>query len=252
MLNIVIPMAGLGSRFAAAGYSVPKPLIPINGVPMIQLVINNLRPKEPHRFIFICLKSHLQNYQLAPILLLSAGASCEIIALDGPTEGAACSVLAARTLIDSNDNQLMIANCDQWVDLSIDNYLYKVKNSGHDGLIMTMHASDPKWSFVYTDDQGFVKRVVEKEVISTEATVGVYNFKSGKEFVSSADAMIAKNLRVNGEFYVAPIYNILIENGKRIGVYNVGRVGNGVYGLGTPEDYEAFLKMPVLARALGS
>lgn len=251
MLNIVIPMAGAGSRFVEAGYLTPKPLIPINGMPMIQLVTNNLRPNCPHRFIFVCQKLHLQTYDLEPLLLSYGGIGCEIVAIDGLTEGAACTVLAARTLIDSVDNPLMIANSDQWVDLCIDDYLCQMTKSENDGFIMTMCASDAKWSFVGFDDQGFVQRVVEKEVISTEATVGIYNFRRGHDFVASADSMISKNLRVNGEFYVAPTYNLLIERGMRVGVYNIGKVGNGMYGLGTPDDLEAFLQMPVLTKAVG-
>jgi dTDP-glucose pyrophosphorylase len=250
MLNIVIPMAGAGSRFVAAGYSIPKPLIPINGVPMIQIVINNLRPSRPHRFIFVCQKAHLREYNLEPLLRSWGGQGSEVIAIQGLTEGAACTVLAARALIDSVEYPLMIANSDQWVDISIDAYLSEMSKSDYDGLIMTMRATDPKWSFVGFDDLGNVSRIAEKEVISNEATVGIYNFASGSDFVVSADTMISKNLRVNNEFYVAPTYNMLIERGRRVGVYNVGEVGNGMYGLGTPCDLESFLRAPVLSRAL--
>ena len=250
MLNIVIPMAGAGRRFAEAGYALPKPMIPVRGVPIIKLVIRNLKPSCPHKFIFVCQRGHLNSYRLASLLSDWAPGS-EVIALDGLTDGAACTVLAAREFIDSNHDQLMIANCDQWIDINIDDYLSAMTKEESDGFIMTMQASDPKWSFVGFNELGSVQCVVEKQVISNEATVGIYNFRCGRDFVVSAELMISKNIRVNGEFYVAPTYNFLIESGKRVGVYNIGEVGKGMYGLGTPDDLDAFLKMPVLARALG-
>jgi NDP-sugar pyrophosphorylase family protein len=243
MLNIVIPMAGLGSRFASAGYTVPKPLIPIRGVPMIRLVISNTAPSIPHRFIFICQRAHANEYGLREKLATWAPGS-ETIELDGLTEGAACTVLAARHLIDNRD-PLMIANSDQYVDISIDPYVDAMNHRQLDGLIMTMQADDPKWSFAAIDGMGNVTRVVEKEAISSHATVGIYNFARGTDFVRAADAMIAADLRVNNEFYVAPVYNQLIAEGARIGVYDIGADGSGMHGLGIPADLEAFLKLPL-------
>ncbi len=248
MINIVIPMAGAGSRFANAGYKQPKPLIPIAGVPMIRLVINNLRPSIPHRFIFICQAHHVQTYGL-PMLLQQWAPGSVLVSVDSLTEGAACTVLCARKLINT-DVPLMIANSDQFVDVDIDDYLQGMARSNNDGYIMTMRANDPKWSYVGLDARGRVSKVVEKQVISSEATVGIYNFLRGEDFVAAADDMIAKNLRVNGEFYVAPVYNTLIARGYNIGVFNIGEVEKGMYGLGTPADLQLFLSLPVLARAL--
>src|SRR5579863_3965133 len=145
MLNIVIPMAGRGSRFADAGYTVPKPLISVHGVPMIRLVVENLRPSESHRFIFICQRVHADEYDLRGQLARWAP-GCVLIEIDGITEGAACTVLTARDFINSAD-PLMIANSDQYVDTSIDRYLAVMADARLDGLIMTMQARDPKWSF---------------------------------------------------------------------------------------------------------
>jgi dTDP-glucose pyrophosphorylase len=153
-------------------------------------------------------------------------------------------VLLARELIDTDD-PLMLANSDQWVDVDIDRYLDGMERQRADGLIMTMTASDPKWSFVGLDQAGMATRVVEKEVISDEATVGIYNFRRGRDFVRAADGMIARNLRVNGEFYVAPVYNELIGEGARVAIHNVGREGAGMYGLGVPADLERFLGDPI-------
>lgn len=239
MLHIVVPMAGLGSRFAEAGYKDPKPLIPVHGIPMIEVAINNLRPQVPHRFIFICQQQHQQQYDICSVLR-SLEPTCDVILLDGLTEGAACTVLTARKHID-NSQPLMIANCDQWVNHSINDYLAAFDTNQFAGFIMTMRAGSPKWSYVKRDLAKRVCAVVEKQVVSDEATVGIYNFAAGRDFVAAADTMIAANIRVNNEFYVAPTYTQLAEAGKAIGTYSVGTDVEGMYGLGTPADLERFL-----------
>jgi NDP-sugar pyrophosphorylase family protein len=249
VINIVVPMAGLGTRFADAGFVLPKPLIPIHDTPMIELVIRNLAPPQPHRFIFVCQREHVRAYALAAALTRWAP-GCEIIQIDGVTEGAACTVLTARELINS-DEPLLIANSDQYVEADVCDFLVGICNGTLDGVIVTMTADDPKWSFVETDDAGLVQRVVEKEVISDQATVGIYGFARGVDFVAAADAMIAANKRVNGEFYVAPVYEELIAAGARIGVHGVGSVGSGMYGLGTPADLADFLAADISRQVAG-
>lgn len=241
MLNIVIPMAGRGSRFANAGFTDPKPFISVGGVPMIELVINNLRPSCPHRFIFVCQQTHLTRYGWRR-RLQSLAPGCEIIGLPAVTAGAACTVLAASAFID-NDMPLMIANSDQWVDVDIDDYLARMELDDLDGLIMTMLSNESKWSYACFDDQGHICRVVEKEVVSTEATVGIYNFSRGQDFCQLAREMVARNARSQGEFYVAPVYTDLYRSGRtRISAYNIGA---GMHGLGTPDDLALFLKTVV-------
>jgi NDP-sugar pyrophosphorylase family protein len=249
MLTVVIPMAGRGSRFAEVGYEKPKPLLPVHGVPMIEVVVRNLTPREPSRFVFICRREHVDQYGFVPALR-DVAPGCEIITVDQVTEGAACTVMLAERAVDPED-VLVIANSDQWVDCDIEAHLALLRNQGLDGLIMTMTADDPKWSFVELDSHELVTNVVEKEVVSNEATVGIYTFARAGDFFRSAKAMIAAEKRVNGEFYVAPAYNELIAEGASIGIDNVGSEGAGMYGLGTPNDYEAFLRLPVSHRAAG-
>lgn len=241
MINIVVPMAGRGSRFANAGYTMPKPLIDVKGHYMIEWVVKNLTPNCEHRFIFLCLQEHIDKFNL-PDYLEKIAPGCVVVPVNKVTEGAACTVLLAEKYIN-NDDELMIANSDQYVDCDINAY---IKAQGeYDGLIMTMYADDDKWSFIAFDDQKFVTMVREKEVISNEATVGIYNFKHGKDFVSYAHKMIELDLRVKGEFYVAPVYNMLIDDAKKIVFHNIGSVGAGMYGLGVPEDLNAFLAYPI-------
>lgn len=240
MLNIVLPIAGRGSRFKTEGYALPKPLIPIHGVPMIQLVTENLRPTRAHRFIFICQKEHIEDYDLERKLKSYTGEDNTIVlSIDYLTEGQVCSVLVARDFIN-NDDPLMSANSDQWVDFDIDDYLNDMDNRSLDGLIMTMKSSDPKWSFAKTNEEGLVIETAEKTPISGNATVGIYNFKCGKDLVSAAEKMITENVRVNNEFYTCPCYNYIIKEGKKVGIYSVGEEYNGMYGLGIPYDLEWF------------
>lgn len=236
MMNIVLPIAGRGSRFADAGYSLPKPLIPVHGMPMIELVVHNVRPKVPHRFTFIALQEHLEQTDLRAVLK-RVSPDCSIVPVDKVTEGAACTVLLSRDIINT-DEPLMLANSDQYVDIDINEYLGAAGDA--DGLIMTMWANDNKWSFVELNASGNIVRVVEKEVISNDATVGIYNFKRGADFVRGAEQMIKKNLRVNGEFYVAPVYNELIQEKAKLVPHRIA----GMHGLGVPSDLNAFLALP--------
>ena len=237
MINIVIPMAGRGSRFVKEGYELPKPLIYVHSKHMIEVVVDNITPKKEHRFIFICQAEHLEKYGLKE-LLESISPGCVVLTVPEVTEGAACTVLIAEQYID-NEDELMIANSDQYVDIDINAYIESMDNL--DGTIMTMKANDPKWSFIKLNDQKHVTMVREKEVISDEATVGIYNFKHGSDFVKYAKKMIEQDIRVNNEFYVAPVYNLFIDDGALIGFYNIGSEDNGMYGLGIPSDLNKFL-----------
>jgi len=236
-------MAGRGSRFANAGFTIPKPLIPVGGRPMIQWVIENVRPAGAHRFIFLCLAEHLERYPAVPAELARISPGCEIVPVSQVTEGAACTVLLAREHID-NREPLMIANSDQIVDLSIDEYLAAGSGPETEGLIMTFWSDHPKWSYCRMRADGTVREVVEKQVVSNEATVGIYNFRAGSDFVRAADSMIAADLRVNNEFYVAPCYNQLIAEGAKVVIHRTGREYDGMCGLGIPEDLEFFKTTP--------
>jgi NDP-sugar pyrophosphorylase family protein len=241
-LQIVVPMAGRGSRFADDGYPLPKPLIDVAGAPMIEVVIENLRPARPHRFVFVVQGTHVREHAVDTVLR-QTGPGCAVVEIESVTRGAACTVLEARPEIDP-DAPLMIANCDQWIDARVDDYLGAIDALNADGGMMVMPESDPKWSFAEVGDDGWVRRVAEKEPISDIATVGIYNFRAAGEFMEGAESMIEGDKTVNGEFYVAPVYNELIGRGARIGTWNVETVGPAMYGLGTPLDLRRFLADP--------
>ena len=233
-LNVLIPMAGAGSRFETAGYTFPKPLIEVRGKPMIQVVVENLNIDA--RFIYIVQKSHYEKYNLEYLLRLITP-RCTIVQVDGVTEGAACTTLLAREFID-NDDSLLIANSDQFIEWNSSETLYSFMANGIDGGMVTFHATHPKWSYVKIDENGIVTQVAEKKPISNLATVGVYFWKKGSNYVTYADQMIKKDIRTNGEFYVCPVFNEAIEDGKRFRVRNVEKM----WGLGTPEDLNQFLQ----------
>lgn len=234
-LNVLIPMAGAGSRFEQAGYTFPKPLIDVNNKPMIQVVVDNLNLEA--NYIYVVQKKHREKYNLDTLLnLITPG--CKIVETDGLTEGAACTALLAKNYIN-NDNPLFFANSDQFVEWDSNEFMYKMQETGVDGGIVTFKATHPKWSFVRVDSKtGLVLEVAEKNPISDTATVGYYYWKSGSDFVKYAEQMIEKDIRVNGEFYVCPVFNQAVQDGKKIKTFDVREM----WGLGTPEDLNAFLK----------
>ena len=233
-LNVLIPMAGAGSRFEAAGYTFPKPLIEVRNKPMIQVVVENLNIDA--NYIYVVQKSHRNKYNLDTLLnLLTPG--CKIVEVDGITEGAACTALLAKEYIN-NDNPLFFANSDQFVEWDSNEFMYKMQETDADGGIVTFNATHPKWSFAKVDEQGLVTEVAEKNPISDIATVGYYYWKYGSDFVKYAEQMINKDIRVNNEFYVCPVFNQAIEAGLQIRTFNT----EGMWGLGTPEDLNYYLE----------
>ena len=233
-LNVLIPMAGAGSRFEKAGYTFPKPLIEVEGKPMIQVVVENLNIKA--NYIYVVQKSHREKYNLDALLsLITPG--CKIVETEGMTEGAACTALLAKEHINS-DAPLFFANSDQFVEWDSNEFMYKMNETDADGGIVSFTATHPKWSFAKVNEQGLVTEVAEKKPISNIATVGYYYWKHGSDFVKYSEQMIDKNVRVNNEFYVCPVFNEAIGDNKQIRTFNV----DGMWGLGTPEDLDYYLK----------
>ena len=233
-LNVLIPMAGAGSRFEQAGYTFPKPLIEVENKPMIQVVIENLNLEA--NYIYVVQKEHREKYNLDTLLNLLTP-ECKIVETNSLTEGAACTALLAKEFID-NDSPLFFANSDQFVEWDSNEFMYKMNETEAEGGIVTFKATHPKWSFAKIDDNGLVVEVAEKNPISDIATVGFYYWKHGSDFVKYAERMIEKNIRVNNEFYVCPVFNQAIEDRKQIRTFNVKEM----WGLGTPEDLSYFLK----------
>lgn len=231
-MKVLIPMAGAGSRFEKAGYTFPKPLIEVKGKPMIQTVVENLNIDA--EFVFVVQKEHYEKYHLKSLLeLISPG--CKIVQVDGLTEGAACTALMAKEFID-NDEPLLFSNSDQFLEWDSNEFMYSMMADEIDGGILTFTATHPKWSFAKLGEDGFVTEVAEKNPISNIATAGIYYWAKGSDFVKYAEQMIERNIRVNNEFYVCPVYNQAIEDGKKVRIFPVKRM----WGIGDPESLNYF------------
>jgi len=239
MINIVIPMAGQGSRFAKAGYEKPKPFIDVDGKPMIVRVLENLSYPDA-RYILIARKEHIEK-EKELVAQIKKEFNAIFISINKLTEGTACTVLYARKYIN-NEEPLLIANSDQIVDMNIADFIDDCKNRNLDGSILTFidKHRDPKWSFVKLDKNNLVTEVKEKVAISEIATVGIYLYSKGKDFVNASVDMIIENDRVNNEFYTCPTYNYAINEGLKIGIYNIEF--EQMHGVGTPNDLRSYLK----------
>lgn len=232
-INIVVLMAGSGHRFKEAGYTKHKPLIDVNGEPMIRRVIENLRPKtRDYRFIFVCLKSMVTD-ELREIF--SNEKESYVIELPHITEGAACTAMTAMG-ITGNEEPLIIAACDQLVDIPIDDFIdYSWK---HDSCLMTFENNEPSHSYSYIDDMGTVTEVVEKPDAPKQphANVGIYWFKESDRYGAFCNYMMHDcRKRVNGEWYVAPVINEMVGSSyPDIRIYEVPK--DKVHLLGTPKE----------------
>ena len=239
MINIVFPLAGLGSRFAKEGYEKPKPFIDVDGKPMIVRVLENLAYPDA-RYILIARKEHMEK-EKELVEKIEKEFNAIFISIDKLTEGTACTVLYARKYINNNE-PLLIANSDQIVDMNIADFIDDSSERKLDGSILTFidEFKDPKWSFAKIDGNNLVTEVKEKVVISKFATVGIYLYSRGKDFVDSTIDMIIENERVNGEFYTCPTYNYAIKENAKIGIYNIDYIQ--MHGIGTPEDLKIYLE----------
>lgn len=240
LINVLIPMAGAGSRFSRAGYEKPKPFIDVDGKPMITRVLENLSCPGVH-FILVARREHL----LAEPEILNEivnGFPASVVSIDMLTEGTACTVLFGRHYIN-NEIPLVIANSDQIVDFQFEAFVEDCLTKSLDGSILTFlePSKDEKWSYAKTDRDGLVMEVKEKQAISERATVGIYMFAKGRSFVEGAIDMILHQDRVNNEYYTCPVYNYLIQDGMKIGFYDVP--ASSMHGIGTPEDLNAYLSV---------
>lgn len=233
-LNVLIPMAGLGSRFKDAGYVFPKPLVEVDGKPMIQAVVESLRVNA--KYTYIVQKEHYDKYNLSYLLNLITP-ECNIIQVEGITEGAAVTSLLAKEYIN-NDSPLIMANSDQIVEWNSRQFIYDLMTNNADGGIATFKSTHPKWSYAKVDDSGLVTEVAEKKPISNIATVGIYYWKHGSDFVKYAEQMIHKDIRTNGEFYVCPVFNEAIADNKRIFTSDIKKM----WGIGTPDDLRYYME----------
>ena len=189
-------------------------------------------------YIFIVKEEHDEIYNISS-MLKAIQPNCKIIKVNNTTEGSACTVLLAKEFIN-NKMGLLIVNSDQYVEWSPTKTMYDFMMKKVDGGIMTFESFHPKWSYAECkENSNQVIKVAEKEVISNNATVGIYYWNKGSDFVNCAEEMIDKNNRVKNEFYICPVYNYALKKNKRIVISEIEKM----HGLGTPEDLNNFLNL---------
>jgi dTDP-glucose pyrophosphorylase len=235
-INIVIPMAGLGNRFKIKGYDEIKPMIKIGDKKMIELVIQSIGING--EFIFIVNNHQGQSNELIKLLNVIVNKP-KIIEIDYLTEGPASSVLLAKELIN-NDNPLLIINCDQIMEWDSNDFYKTLKETDKDGIVVTYNILTQKNSYVKLNEKGDAILFAEKQIISEYSLNGIHFWKKGSDFIASTESMIDKNIRVNGEFYIAPTYNEMIEKNKKIGIYHIDKSKH--WSVGTPDDLKKYLK----------
>jgi dTDP-glucose pyrophosphorylase len=239
-INVLVLMSGPGKAFKAGEFAYPKNLIEIKGKPLIQHVLEGLRPLEGIGARFLCLiprEENLRYHTGAVIRLLMPKA--EIIEAREETAGAACSALLCTEFID-NDDPLIVVNGDQIITADLQKIVIGFLSGGIDGGIIVFSDVHPRWSFVKCDKAGHVVEAAEKRPISTKATAGFYFFTKGRDFVAGACGMLKKDANVGGHFYVCPVYNELILDGKIITVSEVSR--QDYRSLATPESIVSYEK----------
>jgi len=235
-MNILIPMAGEGTRFPRDTYKVPKPLIDINGMPMIQVALQSLGLVGTYHFVIRKDSYYDQVCHLLHVIFPNS----KIISVDETTSGPASSCLLFRDYIN-NENELVIANCDQimWWDPNL--FLNTARYYRYDGLVVTYTTSTPKNSYAKIDKMGFVQEIKEKEVISDVSLNGIHYWRKGNYFVQSAESMIeCKDTAPNGEFYVGPTYNYMVKQGLKVGIHHIPNYQHNP--VGVPEDLNSFLQ----------
>lgn len=235
-MQILLPMAGAGKRFAECGYVEPKPLVDVLGKPMIERVIENMGYEND--YVFLIQAAHMKEYGDRLHKAFSRVNSYKIVEVNGLTEGAACTALLGKHRINP-DAPLIIANTDQIMEYHREDFYDWFYTNDMDGAIFTFRSLDKKHSYAKMDELGrYVTEVAEKVVISNVATVGVYVWKRAYDFVHSAQEMIRLNIRTNNEFYICPTYNMMISNGAKIEIYDIKRH----HPIGTPEDLQKYLR----------
>ncbi len=237
-MKLVIPMSGYGSRFSVEGYKLPKPLIDVKGKPMVWWALKSLPEVPASDLIFIVNEKHIKENDIDKVLKETFGYSIKIIIENTEPTGQATTVLLAHMEIN-NDNPLVIYNCDTYAPTAKTRLLNAIQKFPEcDGFVPVFNSSAPNLSYVKTDASGIVTEVAEKRVISSDATIGLYHFKKGSDFVDAATEMKKKEIKVNNEYYVLPAYQFLINKGKKIMKLAIDQI----HVLGTPIELNEFLK----------
>ena len=237
-INYIFPAAGKGQRFRDVGIDTPKPLILVNDIPLLIWAISNFDIRDSDQIWIICFKAHGIR-EFFTINYPALAKRIKFIEISEITNGPATTVSLAVKEIDDSES-IIVANTDQYVFADLTDFSNSVRKGEFEGDILTMNATGSQWSYLTKDSNNLVDNVIEKKQISDEATVGIYGFSKSIYFKKSYEKMVNLNDRVNNEFYVAPLYNYMIQNNQKIISHNIGTVGNQVMGTGVPTDLNIF------------
>lgn len=230
--NLLIPMVGRGQRFRDEGFSLPKQLIDVGHQQMIDWSMSCIKTEECNQ-IFIIRRDTVTNNKMDEVLRKKFGDDIKVVIVEEETEGTVSSCLLAEEYIDNN-LPLSITTLDMYFEPHFDPACV----AESDGVVLTFDADNPAYSYSQLGDDGYVIRTAEKEVISNHAHAGLYHFAKGSDFVRLAKEMIKRNIRVKNEFYVAPLYNLFIEEGMKISIQPIDRL----WSMGTPDERRYFLE----------
>jgi RpiB/LacA/LacB family sugar-phosphate isomerase len=228
--NLLVPLAGRGQRFVDEGYVVPKYMITARDRHLIDWALSSIDTQECN-LIFCLRQDHINNFGVDDVFRKKFGNDIKIVVIDKITDGSVSTCLLAKDYID-NDLPLFIYT----VDVHFQRKFVPVPFQNNSGLVLTFKSNNPAYSYVKTDKNGIATLTAEKEVISNNACVGVYGFATGALFVKYAEKMIAQNLRTRNEFYITPLYNLMIQDKHAVTIQEVERM----YIMGTPEEYKFF------------
>lgn len=230
-INLLIPMAGRGQRFIDMGFHMPKPLVMVDDKHIIDWSFKSI-DRNLYNLIFCVRKDHISQYGIDEILKNKFGSDIKIIVIDKITDGSVSTCLLAENYIN-NDTPLAIYTLDVYFEPSFD---WRQIPKGSDGHILTFKANNPAYSYAKLSSDGKVLETAEKEVISQNAACGIYFYRKGSDFVKYANKMIKDNTRTRGEFYICPLYNLMIEDGKDVTISEVEKM----HVMGTPGELEFF------------
>lgn len=227
--NLLVPLAGRGQRFVDEGYIVPKYMITAHDKHLIDWALSSIDTSECN-LIFCLRQDHINNFGVDEIFRKKFGNDIKIVVIDKITDGSVATCLLAKEYIN-NDLPLFIYTVDVHFKP-----IFKPFYPNNDGFVLTFKSNNPAYSYIKTNDDGYAILTAEKEVVSSNACVGVYGFKTGRLFVQYAEIMIARNLRTKNEFYITPLYNLMINDRLTVTIREV----ENMYIMGTPEEYKFF------------